>query len=196
MNHSMRSASNISRLSGVGLILAAGLAMAASALAANTPSEAANKKTVLDFYAALNEADASNSMKERIAGIVGKYLSPEYKQHTIFLPGTGSDREKLIRMFQSRPAKPTTGAAAMPRQRTDAIMAEGDRVMLLTSRDQRDPVTGELKPAYIFNMFRVKDGKLVEHWDVSPGMAGSPPGGPGGPAVPIAPAAPIAPPAR
>jgi hypothetical protein len=36
----------------------------------------------------------------------------------------------------------------MPKQRTDAIMAEGDRVMLLTSRDQRDPATGELKPSY------------------------------------------------
>ena len=60
----------------------------------------------------------------------------------------------------------------MPPQRTDAVMAEGDRVMLLTSRDQRDPATGEMKPSYIFNMFRVKDGKLVEHWDVSPGMAG------------------------
>ena len=183
MNHSMRSASNISRLSGVGLILAAGLAMAASALAANTPSEAANKKTVLDFYAALNEADASNSMKERIAGIVGKYLSPEYKQHTIFLPGTGSDREKLVRMFQSRPPQ-LPGGKAMPRQRTDAVMAEGDRVMLLTSRDMRDPVTGGLKPSYIFNMFRVKDGKLVEHWDVMPAGVGPPPGGPGTPPAP------------
>ena len=196
MKHSMRSAPNIFKLSGVGLILAIGLAMASSALAANTPTEAANKKTVLDFYAALNEADASNSMQQRIAGIVGKYLSPEYKQHTIFLPGPGTDREKLIRMFQSRPAKPAAGGTAMPRQRTDAIMAEGDRVMLLTSRDQRDPATGELKPSYIFNMFRVKDGKLVEHWDVSPGMAGSPPGGPGGPAAPVAPAAPVTPPAR
>jgi len=57
-------------------------------------------------------------------------------------------------------------------------MAEGDRVMLLTSRDQPDPVTGKVKPSYVFNMFRVKNGKLVEHWDVSPGMGGPPPGAP------------------
>jgi predicted SnoaL-like aldol condensation-catalyzing enzyme len=151
--------------------------MAATATAANTPTEAANKQTVLDFYAALNEAGATHSMKERIPGIAEKYLSPEYKQHTLLLPGPGTDREKLIRMFQSRPA----GATALPPQRTDAVMAEGDKVMLLTSRDLRDPATGEVKPSYIFNMFRVKDGKLVEHWDVSPGLAGPPPGPPGAP---------------
>lgn len=177
----MRYPSNILRLSGIGLLLAAGVAMASAASAANTPTEAANKKTVLKFYAALNEADATNRMKERIPAIAEKYLSPDYKQHTLLLPGTGTDREKLIRMFQSRPARPLAAATAAPPQRTDAIMAEGDRVMLLTSRDQPDPVTGELKPSYIFNMFVVKDGKLVEHWDVSPGRAPAPPGGPGAP---------------
>ena len=193
----MRYASNILRLSSVGLVLAAGLAMASTA-AANTPTEAANKKVVLDFYAALNAADASNSTKERIPAIAEKYLSPDYKQHTLFLPGPGTDREKLIRMFQSRPAAPPAGGTAMPRQRTDAVMAEGDKVMLLTSRDMRDPVTGEVKPSYIFNMFRVKDGKLVEHWDVSAGM-GPPPGGlaaPGTPGAPGGPGAPGAPPGR
>ena len=104
----MRYASNILRLSGIGLVLAAGLAMA-SAMAANTPTEAANKKTVLDFYAALNAADATNTMKERIPAIAEKYLSPDYKQHTLILPGPGTDREKLIRMFQSRPARPPAG---------------------------------------------------------------------------------------
>lgn len=183
----MRYTSNILRLSRVGLVLAAGLGMASTAAAENTPTEAANKKIVLDFYAALNEADATNSVNQRITAIAEKYLSPEYKQHTLLLPGPGTDREKLIRMFQSRPAGPPAGATAMPPQRTDAVMAEGDRVMLLTSRDQRDPVTGELKPSYVFNMFRVKDGKLVEHWDVMPGGAGPPPGGPGGPGAPGAP---------
>ncbi len=172
----MRHASNFLRFSGVGLVLAAGLAMASPAAAKNTSREAANKKVVLDFYAALNKADATNSMKQSIPAIAKKYLSPNYKQHTLLLPGPGSDRDKLISMFQSRPAMPPPGAKTLPRQRTDAVMAEGDRVMLLTSRDQPDPATGKMKPSYIFNMFRVKDGKLVEHWDVSPGMGGPPPG--------------------
>ena len=121
----MRYASNIVRLSGLALVWAVGLAMASVAAAANTPTEAANKKLVLDFYAALNEADATNSMKERIPGIAEKYLSPEYKQHTLLLPGPGTDREKLIKMFQSMPAPPPGGASApaMSPQRTDAVMA-------------------------------------------------------------------------
>jgi predicted SnoaL-like aldol condensation-catalyzing enzyme len=176
--------SNTLRLSQIGLVLAAGLAMASIAAAENTPTEAANKKIVLGFYAALNEATDSNTMKQRIPAIAEKYLSPEYKQHTLMLPGPGTDREKLIRMFQSRPAGPPPGGAATPPQRTDAVMAEGDRVMLLTSREQRDAVTGELKPTYVFNMFRVKDGKLVEHWDVMPAGVGPPPAGPGAPPKP------------
>ncbi len=181
----MRYASKILRLSG--LVLAIVFAMESTAMAANTPAEAANKKTVLDFYAALNEADATNTMKERISTIAEKYLSPDYKQHTLILPGAGTDLEKLIAMFQSRPARPAAGAVALPRQRTDAIMAEGDRVMLLTSRDQRDPATGEVKSAYTFNMFVVKGGKLVEHWDVSPGRAPPPPGDASGGPAPGAP---------
>ena len=182
----MRYTSNILRLSGVGILLVACMAMASTASAANTPTEAANKKIVLDFYAALNEATASNSMKQSIQGIAEKYLSPEYKQHTLMLPGPGTDREKLVRMFQGRPAAPA-GATPTPPQRTDAIMAEGDKVMMLTSRDLPDPATGALKRTYVFNMFLVKDGKLSEHWDVMPPGVCPPPGGAAGTTAPGAP---------
>ncbi len=158
-------------------VLVIGISVA-PVFAANTPQEAANKKLVLDFYLALNEADAANAMQDRIAAIAEHYLSPQYQQHTLLLPGPGSDREKLIRMFQSRPGRPGGQPSAMPKQRTDAVMAEGDRVMLLTSRDLPDPVSGEIKPSYVFNMFRVVDGQLREHWDVSAGYGGPPPPSP------------------
>ena len=64
----MHYVSSILRLSRIGLVLAAGLAMASTAAAENTPTEAANKKIVLGFYAALNEADATNSMKRAHPG--------------------------------------------------------------------------------------------------------------------------------
>jgi predicted SnoaL-like aldol condensation-catalyzing enzyme len=46
---------------------------------------------------------------------------------------------------------------------TVSVMAEGDRVMLLTQR-----VAPSGKIVFLFNMFRVQGGKLAEHWDVLP----------------------------
>ena len=170
------------------LALVAALATTVPALAAQeTPTEQANKQTVLSFYAALNAADATHTMKQRIRGIAEKYLSPAYTQHSAAftsLPGPGTARDKLIRMFQNMPSAP---AAAQTAPTTVAIMAEGDKVMMLTSRERHSPGIGTTQTAYIFNMFRVKDGQLVEHWDVSPGMSGPPPGAPaGGPPAPPA----------
>ena len=173
----MRPLRHLHMLAALGLSLGASLAVASPAEAHQTSAEAANKKVVLDFYRALNAADAAGAMKMRIQTIAEKYIGPDYLQHSeafANLPGPGTSRDKLIRMFQSMP--PMKAALA---PKTVAVMAQGDLVMLLTTRAMPDRVTGQPKQTYIFNMFRVKNGRLIEHWDVSP----SPPGA-GGPPVP------------
>lgn len=172
-----------------GPLFAALLAVASPALAHDEPAETANKQVVLDFYQALNDSDATGTRKERIQGIIERYLSPEYVQHAeafADLPGPGSPRDRLIRLFQTMPEGPP-----MPPARTLAVMAEGDLVMMLTARDMPDPATGGTKPAYVFNMFRVRNGQLVEHWDLG---TSAPPGAPGGPPPGAPPSGPATPP--
>ena len=62
-------------------------------------------------------------------------------------------------------------------------MADGDLVVRISART----MPGAKSETFVFNMFRVKDGKLAEHWDAMSGgmmMPGPAPGGPnesGGP---------------
>jgi hypothetical protein len=58
-------------------------------------------------------------------------------------------------------------------------MADGDLVVRISSRS----MPGVKGDAFIFNMFRVKDGKLSEHWDASSGGMMMPGRAPGGPAA-------------
>ncbi len=168
---------------GAALAMAAAV-MVASPAAAATPQEKANKEVVLGFFDALNASDAAGTTAQDFPIIAEKYLHPDYTQHYDQfknLPGPGSDRDKLIRMFQSMPPRPAGAEPpAMGPQKRLAVMAEGDLVMLFMQRDMVDPA-GVTRPNFIFNMFRVKDGKLTEHWEVSDGMRLPPPGADGAP---------------
>jgi predicted SnoaL-like aldol condensation-catalyzing enzyme len=139
--------------------------------AAETPQEAANKKLVLDFYGELYKGEAAGDLKDRIAGIAEKYMLPNYIQHNPAFGGAGGGRNAFVRAMQQQPARPPNPNFKPPE--TIAVMAEGDRVMLFTRREVPGGKDGQ--PArYIFNMFRIEDGKFAEHWDAG---AGAPPPG-------------------
>jgi len=134
-----------------------------------TKQEQANMKLVQDFYAALDAADSKGNTGEAIVGIAEKYIATDYQQHTF---GGQNGRDNFIKMFQAM-NKPPVGAppgaapppgtpgkpSAMEPAKIVALMADGDRVVRISSRG----------PMMIWNMFRVQDGKLAEHWDA--GMA-------------------------
>lgn len=140
-----------------------------------TAQEAANKQVVLDFYAALNRAEVDGNLKEKIRPIVEQYIAADYIQHNAL---AGNGREGLIASFQNMPPAPPN-ANRKPAQLL-AIMASGDMVTQVTSRELPGMNGEPAHATYIFNLFRVKNGKLAEHWDASSGGSMAPPG-PGGP---------------
>ena len=129
-------------------------------IAADTPQEAANKQLVLDFYRDLEAAAGAGKMGE-MPKIEAKYLDPGYIQHSVL--GQGAPGRQ-----SGGGARPKMGPPSLL-----AIMAEGDKVVQVTSRTIA-VAQGKPIETIIFNLFRVKDGKLIEHWDAF-GVPSGPP---------------------
>jgi predicted SnoaL-like aldol condensation-catalyzing enzyme len=142
-------------------LLGVGALFSSAQAEANTLQEQANIKLVADFYAAL-EQDYQHGNK-KVRSIAEQYLRPDYIQHMEAAQSYGPGREGYIRMFEQMPAVPLpAGGVAPPPSKVITIMAKGDLVFRLNSRPGGAP---DKDPIYIFNVFRVQDGKLAEHWD-------------------------------
>jgi predicted SnoaL-like aldol condensation-catalyzing enzyme len=129
-------------------------------IAADTPQEAANKQLVLDYYRDIEATMAAGKMSD-MRKLDAKYRDPSYIQHSVHGqggPGTQSAGG---------------GPPKMGPPKLLAITAEGDKVIQVTSRSITDP-EGKANETIIFNMFRVKNGKLIEHWDAF-GVPAEPP---------------------
>jgi predicted SnoaL-like aldol condensation-catalyzing enzyme len=127
------------------------VATAPIAFAADTPEEAANKQLVLDFYRDIEATVASGKMSD-MSKVDAKYLDPGYIQHSV--NGQGGPGKQ-----QSAGPAPKMGQPKLL-----AITAEGDKVIQVTTRTMTGP-DGKANETIIFNLFRVKNGKLIEHWD-------------------------------
>jgi len=106
----------------------------------------ANKKAVLDFYdKALNQKDFDAA---------SKYFGPRYIQHN---PGAPDGIDGFKAFIALRKEKSPNAKSEIKR-----AFAEGDYVILHV-HGMREP--GERGVA-IVDIFRLENGKIVEHWDV------------------------------
>lgn len=107
-----------------------------------------NKKLVHNFYDL-----AFNQHKPREAASL--YIGDQYIQHNPFVPnGVAPFVEYFEGYFRGHPKSHVVFSH---------IVAEGDLVVLHLNSKADEKDGGQA----IVDIFRVKDGKIVEHWDVT-----------------------------
>ena len=122
-------------------------------LASADPKLAANKRLVYDFWREVFEGAHME--------LADKYMAESYIQHN---PNVPTGRAAFVEFFQ-RVRKP---APIEPRIKAPlvAIVAEGDLVVLSFAREHADPKDASKKYTTTwFDMFRIENGKIAEHWD-------------------------------
>ena len=123
----------------------------AALLASPDPKLAANKKLVYDMYRIVLQA----GIWER----AGEFIREDYIQHN---PNAGQGLagvQEYIR--KTRPERPISAALDLP---LINLIAEGDTVMTAFVRPEKD-ASGQTYYSTWFDLFRIQDGKIAEHWD-------------------------------
>jgi len=124
----------------------------AALLKSNDPKLAANKKLSYDFFRII--------LRARQLDQTDKFMTEGYIQHN---PNADTGM-KGFKEFFSRLGPPQPVVATVPG--LVAIQAEGDYVTLSFVREYDNPKEkGKKYTTTWFDMFRIVNGKIVEHWD-------------------------------
>jgi len=114
-----------------------------------------NKKVVLDFYRLVFEP--------RNADLVPQFLAEDFIEHN---PRFQSGRDSFIKTLKSLPPAASDDIGDTLRNPPAMIVAEGDLVTYIFKRNTPDPKDqSKTYETYWFDTFRIKDRKIVEHWD-------------------------------
>src|SRR3569833_16834 len=117
------------------------------------PELAKNKKIVYDFWRSVIEAGHLE--------MAPQYMAESYIQHN---PNVPTGRQGFLNYF-SKFAKPGPIVDTL-REVLVSMTAEGDRVILVFKQRYPDPADPSKHYfTHSFDMLRIEDGKIAEHWD-------------------------------
>jgi predicted SnoaL-like aldol condensation-catalyzing enzyme len=124
-----------------------------SMIQSKDPQLAGNKRLVYDFWREVFEAAHMD--------LAPKYMAETYIQHN---PRVPTGRQAFIDFFSKvrkpSPIEPKVKAPLV------AMMADGDLVVMVFVREYPEPQDPTKKYTTTwFDMFRIVDGKIAEHWD-------------------------------
>lgn len=119
------------------------------------PSAAANKMVAIHFQRDLALMVAGGRIAEEIDDLLARYMVADYRQHD---PHLEDGRDALAGFFKMASAAGIDLWPPMP----ICVVVEADIVTLLLQAETPD---GSEK--FIPTMFRVRDGKMSEHWSAA-----------------------------
>jgi predicted SnoaL-like aldol condensation-catalyzing enzyme len=123
----------------------------------------ANKMLVLNLFREVLEG--------RHVDLADKYLARDFVQHN---PNAANGLAALKEYFARQGTPPREIKPTIERP-VIALVAEGDLVMIVYARELNDPKDASRKYTTTgFDMYRIQNGKIVEHWDAATKAADGP----------------------
>ena len=145
----------------------------AAVAASDTPERTAVKRLLIEFEADLARMVRDDRVQEDVVEVITRYATEDYIQHDPNAAGDGL--ENLIEHFRHVPVGGPTPPPVV------SVILDGDVACIMMRELAPDPVIrGATYEWNILTVFRVRDGRLAEHWSTFRKMA---PGGPGPMAV-------------
>lgn len=123
----------------------------AALLASGDPRLAAHKRLVYDMYRIVLQAGLWRR--------AGEFIAESYVQHNPMAGQGLAGVQEYIR--KTRPERPIEDKLELP---LINLMAEGDYVTTAFVRPEKDS-QGETYYSTWFDLYRIEDGKIAEHWD-------------------------------
>jgi predicted SnoaL-like aldol condensation-catalyzing enzyme len=136
----------------VALAIGCGITLSPSGIAqTNAVQEQGNLELVMNWW---REVVAFGHVE-----LASKYMAADYVEHSATKQ---SGREGFLKLVSRTPAKPIQSKLPAPPAKA---FAKGDYVVLVWDHADKDPKTSTAYKYFTYDVIRVKNGKIQEHWD-------------------------------